>query len=104
MTATTLPDFATSDFAGGDFAAGNLNDKFADMRQGIFADMEACFRAAPELANGGNTQLAWQRLYTAALLDVAATLAVDTGMTGDQLTAIFAESYQRANTAAPRFG
>lgn len=82
----------------------DLDAKFAELRQGIFDGYEAEFRAVPELATGGNVQLAWQRLYVAAMLSVASEIAVDATMTLEQWQAIATESYQRAYSAAPRFG
>lgn len=48
-------------------------------------------------------QVKWQRLYVMGLLHAATQLAVDAGMTKDQLLAVTAETYRGAYERAPKF-
>jgi len=77
---------------------------FAFLRASFMERYEVEFRARPELASGGQPQIAFQIVTVAALMAAAAEIGVDAGLTIEQARAIVGESWQRANNAAPRFG
>lgn len=78
---------------------------FADMRTKITEAFAAEFQARPELHSGGAPQVAFQMIYASALIDFAAGLAVDAGMTtAEPFEKIAGESFKRTYQSWPKFG
>lgn len=80
------------------------NQVFAELRQSALYAYEAAFHARPDLGAGGQAQISFQAMYVAAMIDVAASIGIDGGLTQEQFIAIANESYERNEKAAPRFG
>ena len=80
------------------------NQTFAELRRKLMEAYTAEFRSHPELAGGGQPQIVFQALYAAALVDVAAELVIDAGMSREVFRGIADESYSRGANNAPRFG
>ena len=80
------------------------NQLFAEFRKKTMEAFSTEFQARPEVQVGGQTQIVFQIVYVTALMDSAAVIGIDSGMTKEMFVNIMKETYDRVYESTPKFG